>query len=139
MQNIVPSKFLKIDVIIQRVFLVLIVFGLFVFPISMLLSIPFGAWQVISGVVGALYGSQWRKKYLGVVAIYFMSYPFVYYLSDVIGRSMIFEYTFGAIYVITPIVLGLTYYIKSEKEYPKNDPKQTLEEHPDILDVEMTY
>jgi hypothetical protein len=128
-----PLGFLKIDWIIQVAFISLIGFcavfgiaigGLFIF--SLLLLMPFGLWQVISGVVGALYGNRWRVKYLLVVFCYFvlvaigafilnMNSHFSSRTFDIlVGFSLFFG--FGI-----PVAIGISYLIRTYKD------KQILE------------
>lgn len=45
--------------------------GYWGFFLSLLLLIPIGAWQVISGLIYAIKGDRLQQIYLGVVAVYF--------------------------------------------------------------------
>ncbi len=138
MENIPPIGFLKIDIAIQKVLGILILLTLIVFPIAMLLAIPFGAWQVISGIIGVSYGSKWRKKYLFIVASYFL----FWYGTAYLGGIDIYPISAGIatiILFVVPIVLGIRYLAKTEKEIAKIEKKegQIFEDMPDILDVEL--
>ncbi|MGK0389067.1 MAG: hypothetical protein ACI94Y_001803 [Maribacter sp.] len=137
-----PPAFIKVDEIIQRILGILILLTLIIFPIAMLLLIPFGAWQVVSGIVGALHGSKWRMKYLGFVVLYFSTlFGFAWlgdsnYLSPYSKRLL--EDLFAIIYCVSPLIMGLTYFVKTRKERPKEEgvsPK--WKDMDDVLDIDM--
>ena len=134
-----PVAFIKTDEIIQRILGILILLTLIIYPIAMLLLIPFGAWQVISGIVGALYGSKWRMKYLGFVVLYFSTMSLVIaFNEDYFSANSFLIPVFTVIYCVSPLVLGITYYVKTRKERPKKEgvtPK--WKEMDDVLDIEM--
>lgn len=133
-----PVAFLKVDEIIQKVIGIFILLTLIVYPIAMLLLIPYGAWQVVSGIVGALYGSKWRMKYLGIVAIYFSTYYFGYLLGNRSSLNEFVEVILMGIYCITPLVLGIGYLVKTRQELPKEEGiKPQWKDMDDILDMEM--
>ncbi len=136
-----PYGFLKIDVVIQQILAFLIALTIIVYPIAMLLCIPFGAWQVFSGIVGAIYGSVWRMKYLVGVFFYFLVAGLVFSLVEHASNTPpAFEIVFGAFIFIIPIVLGITYLYKTMKEVEKV-PKPSQNTHAndwvEILDADI--
>lgn len=133
-----PLSFLKVDEIIQRILGILILLTLIVYPIAMLLLMPFGAWQVISGIVGSLYGNKWRMKYIAVVVAYFSSYG-LYALCEYLQMmNPVFEFILMTIYIATPLILGISYYVKTRKEAKSSEiVKPKWEDMDDILDLDM--
>jgi hypothetical protein len=50
--------------------------------LTLLLFMPLGLWQVISGIIHAFHGDKLQQIYLGVVAIYFSIVYFFYQIND---------------------------------------------------------
>ncbi|MDZ7879262.1 MAG: hypothetical protein U5L45_16390 [Saprospiraceae bacterium] len=75
--------------------------GVFSGFFSLLLLIPLGAWQVLSGVVYALNGDRLQQIYLGVVAIYFgILYTFTTFST---GNTDIFIWLMGFVAVVIAV------------------------------------
>lgn len=145
-----PLGFVKVDWIVQLVMLSIMLFCTFfgfigggLFIIAMLLLMPFGMWQVISGIIGAAYGSIWRMKYLAVVFAYFILsgigsaifQPFNGTASEIVQGVGIF------LLFATPLVLGIWYMIGTFQDKKRLEAgtanKPTFEDMDDILDVAM--
>ncbi len=141
MEKIPPIGFLKIDYTIQRILGILIVVSLIYFPIAMLLLIPFGAWQVLSGIIGAAYGSRWRVFYLIAVFIYFIIMITGVSLSESdnpIAESDFLAITFVAIILASPLILGITYLVRTKQDIPeKTMNKSRDKDMSDVLDSDL--
>lgn len=137
--KIPPPAFIRVDEMIQRVLGILVLVTLIFYPIAMLLLIPFGAWQVISGIIGTLYGSKWRMKYLGWVTLYFSTLGILTYMGDYYFPSDSYWIPLlTVIYCGSPLAMGIVYYIKTRKERPEKDGvKPKWEDMDDVLDIEM--
>ncbi len=132
-------RLLKIDYWIQKIFgiAILVCFGTFVgFAFGILGLIPFGAVQVLSGLVFAIgYGDRKRINYLIVVALFFLLW---YVRSEIpYGQYEIETYVINAILCITPIALGLLYFQLTAKEYKemKLDNEEQYLNNEQILDA----
>lgn len=133
MQKQPPKQFLKVDEMIQRIILILIGLTLIIYPVAMLLAIPFGAWQVISGIVGIFYGSRWRMGYIFCVINYFVSIPLSFQLIE---KRMVPEDALMVVYLVVPVILGIYYYYKTATEAPKKEQVES-EDIEGILDAEI--
>ena len=127
-------RLLKIDYWIQKILgiAILICFGTFVgFAFGLLGLIPFGAAQVLSGLVFAIgYGDRKRINYLIVVALFFLLW---YVRSEITYYGDFVD----IILYITPIALGLSYFQLTAKEYKemKSDSEEQYLNNEQILDA----
>lgn len=111
------SKWIKTDYKVQTVFcyailgLIAATFISFLFTQSpalgmlpLLLLIPLGIWQVISGLINALNGDRLQQIYLGVVALYFtIGYFGIGYYSDYLVTMMMVIVVIIAIWKYTVV------------------------------------
>lgn len=134
-----PPAFIKTDEMIQRILGILVLLTLIIYPIAMLLLIPFGAWQVISGIVGTLYGSKWRMKYLGFVTLYFSTLSVIAWMGDdYFPSNSPWIPLLTIIYCGSPLALGIVYYAKTRKERPKKEGvTPEWKDMDDVLDIDM--
>jgi hypothetical protein len=71
--------------------------------------VPFGGWQVLSGLIFGLgYQDSRRLKYLGIVIAYF--------LLMFLNNNIRYEFTWPLLVVIPP-VLAIWYYVVTRREY----------------------
>jgi hypothetical protein len=95
-----------------------------------LLAIPFGAWQVISGLcLGIANNDKKRILYVRAVTAYFAVMLGFYMLKDsdytYFENNVIFDYLFSIIGVVTPIVLGTYYYRITYRAYHNIEQRTT--------------
>ena len=102
--------FNKIDYYLQMVLGLLIVSVVWVFPYVLLLAIPFGAWQMISGIVNLAQFKKYNSGY-GAALIIYMAMSVVY-LGFLFAGAFEFEALAG---VIPPVLLAIYYFILSHK------------------------
>jgi hypothetical protein len=93
-----------------------------------LFAIPFGAWQIISGLCfGIAYNDKKRIRYVRYVTAYFAVMFGFYMLKDsdytYFESNAVFDYLFSVIGVVSPIVLGIHYYVITYKAYHNIQPE----------------
>ena len=94
---------------------------------SLLLLIPFGAWQVVSGLVAALKNDRLQQIYLGVVAVYFGCW---YLVIETIYSS------FFVFLMIIAVVIGVWKYTVVRADYKSLDIVTIQElDNEDLLDA----
>lgn len=146
-----PHKFVIADWYIQTIMLGIMLLCLFLglftsgatILLAMFLLMPFGAWQVISGVVNALYGSVWHMKYLGFVLAYFLIGGMGTVIVQEIQFRELAEFleAIGVfILIVAPLVLGtsilyITY--QNMTRARENAKKPSFDDMEDILDAAM--
>lgn len=98
---------------------------------GLLALMPFGAWQVLSGLIYAFNGDRLRQIYIGVVAAYFA----IGYLLFTIMKSFNIEELY-AMYMIIALIIGVWYFSLTRAEFKSLD-KIGVEdfENEDILDT----
>ncbi len=134
----ITSHFLKVDFIIQLILIILMVLTIPTVFYPFLIAIPFGAWQVMSGIIGVIYGSKWRRMYLLIVGLYFsIGYAFIsiFQYGSMPFESVLYLFTF-----LVPLVLGITYFAMTYREYmaSKETKSATKEKYDtEILDAEF--
>ena len=79
---------------------------------SLLLLIPLGAWQVVSGLVAALKNDRLQQIYLGVVAVYF---GFCYLIKEAYDSSLF------VFLMIIAVVIGVWKYTVVRADYKSLD------------------
>ena len=115
------KTFLKVDYHVQTFFLIIMGATLPLIFIPMLLLIVFGGWQLLSGVLTALYYKQLdRKKYL-IRALGYVFFLFIGYqlteanlLPDFFVNAMT---SFFVFWIILPFAIGVWYYRMVRKDY----------------------
>ncbi len=80
---------------------------------ALLLLAPFGAWQVISGLINALNGDRLQKIYLGVVTVYF-GIVYVYYKFC---YGLIEDYIFLIMMATIAIIIAIWKYTVVRADY----------------------
>ena len=119
-------RLLEIDYWMQKI-LGIIVLVLSITFYGLVLLIPFGALQVLSGLaLGIGYQSQKRMKYLLIVAIFFICW---YTVTTIHSDSRFYEVSLfvGYTLFVVPPSLGIWYFRLTAKEY--KDLKRQREEN----------
>jgi hypothetical protein len=75
-QSILGGAILLLTVVGAFLWLLTKDFAFLSFALALLLLMPLGAWQVISGLIDALKGDPLQQIYLGVVSFYFTIWYF---------------------------------------------------------------
>ncbi len=93
-----------------------------------LFAIPFGAWQVLSGLYfGIINNDKKRLRYVGAVTAYFAAIFSAYLLKSsdysYFESNIVLDYLFSIIGVVSPIVLGIHYYVITYKAYHNIQPE----------------
>lgn len=110
-------RFLKIDLSIQKILLVLSVLGILTLYLAAIPFVLLGFWQIVSGIYGALkLNSKVHKRYLAVVLPYVVGMFF--------GMETIIDYFFAGVfifYLIIPFGFALWYFSISKKTIEELD------------------
>lgn len=112
--------------------------------ITVLLFVPFGAWQVVGAVVNALYGSTLHIKYLGFVVASLVFAGLGVSTGEGLIHPPVFLRVIGMVFLfVVPLFMGIWAFaiahqnmllVKDEGAALSN---RTLHEMEDILDSDM--
>lgn len=135
-------KFLKIDIVIQRIiFFLVCLTGFMVFPLLITLPI-LGAWQLLSATITfSLLKDRRRKKYLlysiAYLGLMFLSVHFGDYILTDLG-----EFLIGVIFIPIPFGIAIWYYLETTntlKELEKKGIVKMPESMNEILDSQEIF
>lgn len=110
--------FLKIDYSLQSLLLIGMGLSLVMFPISMMLLLFFGAWQLISGLITAFFYKPLNRDYylaksIGYIALLLIGTELV----DNGFLENLETVLFFIFWIIIPLGIGVWYYLMVRRDY----------------------
>lgn len=141
----VGVKFLKVDIVIQRILIVIylisgffgfVVSGLFI--ITLLTQLAIGAWQLLSAIIFSISGNKRRITYLIAVVCYIILTT----LGFILVEKRILQESFALFIVgmiVVPLIMAAWYHVITFQHYDEsiknqNFSKSSKFEMEDILD-----
>ena len=110
-------RLLEIDYWIQKIFGIIVLILSITFY-GLILAIPFGALQVLSGLIFAIWNKDKKRAiYLLAVATYFLCCFVTLRLSNDYNQHIAVFQFIGCVLCIIPLVLGNWYFRLTAKEY----------------------
>ncbi len=140
MENLI--RFIKIDIVVQKVlFFLVVITGIFLMPLMITLP-ALGGWQLLSAfIIRWRLKDEIRKRYL-IFSIAYIGLMFLsVYLNDNY-RSDYDEFFIGLIFIPIPFGIAIWYFITTKntlKELNKLEIVEIPEEMENILDSEEIF